>query len=177
MKSGGGKAKGGQFERDVCKKLSLWLTKDENPNVLWRSAMSGGRATRQSKTGGINKAQSGDISAISEEGNLFINNFYVECKYYKDLGLGNFLTGDACKLLTFWKEAINNAHAHNKQAILIGKQNYKEEIILLEALSISSFRISASYIANALINPEGMSTLLVLKLKTFLEKFEFKSEK
>src|SRR5215216_6431446 len=37
--------KGPQWEREVCRALSLWVTNGERVDVFWRSAMSGGRAT------------------------------------------------------------------------------------------------------------------------------------
>jgi hypothetical protein len=45
MRKGGGKQKGSQFERDVCRELSLWVSHGKQEDVYWRSAMSGGRST------------------------------------------------------------------------------------------------------------------------------------
>ena len=92
-----GKAKGSQYERDICRKFSIWISGGKNPNLLWRSAMSGGRSTLQVKKGGINKEQSGDISAVGEEGHRLINIAYLECKNYADLGLANFFMGRSSK--------------------------------------------------------------------------------
>ena len=47
MRKGGGKEKGSSFERLVCKRMSMWLSKGERDDLFWRSAMSGGRATVQ----------------------------------------------------------------------------------------------------------------------------------
>jgi len=45
MRKGGGKAKGASFERDICRRLSLWVSAGKQEDVFWRSAMSGGRST------------------------------------------------------------------------------------------------------------------------------------
>ena len=50
-KPGYGKQKGGEYERTVCKKLSLWVSNGTRDDIFWRSAMSGGRATLQRKKG------------------------------------------------------------------------------------------------------------------------------
>ena len=38
--------KGSEFEREMCKCLSLWWTDSKRDDVFWRSAQSGGRAPR-----------------------------------------------------------------------------------------------------------------------------------
>ena len=37
MRSGGGKQKGSAFEREICKKLSLWFTENERDDIFFRS--------------------------------------------------------------------------------------------------------------------------------------------
>lgn len=71
MRSGAGKSKGNAFERDVCRKLSLWISDGKRDDLLWRTAASGGRATFISRTSGgarLAVAQAGDVTAIDLAG-------------------------------------------------------------------------------------------------------------
>lgn len=121
MRAGGGKAKGSQFERDVCKKLSLWLSNGTHEDLLWRSAMSGGRSTVAHKKGKRLAAQAGDISSIHELSAPFMNKFMVECKTYQDLNIFGLITGKG-KLIEFWNEASDQALRYDKEPILIAHQ-------------------------------------------------------
>jgi hypothetical protein len=122
MKKGvNGKQKGGAFERDVAKKLSLWVTADARPDVFWRSAMSGGRAT-VAHAKGIEVRQVGDITAVAPEGHV-LDSLYIDCKFYKDLDLAGGLLLERGKLISFWRRTVKDAAKHRRQPWLIAKQN------------------------------------------------------
>lgn len=70
-----GKGKGSSFERDVAKQLSAWLTRGENPDCLWRSAMSGGKATVTGSAVGT-----GDLVAVHPDGHPLIERVCFELK-------------------------------------------------------------------------------------------------
>jgi hypothetical protein len=125
-----GKRKGSQYERDLCRKLSLWISGGKNPNLLWRSAMSGGRSTLARKKGGINKEQAGDISAIDPMGNRLTDSIYIEAKNYKDIGLAKFFMGLPGTLTGFWKETVDAAKYNEKTPMLLVKQNFYPELII-----------------------------------------------
>lgn len=55
--------KGGPFEREICKTLSLWWTKQERDDVFWRSSQSGGRATMRARKGKGTFGHHGDIAS------------------------------------------------------------------------------------------------------------------
>lgn len=120
---GTGKQKGANFERTICKELSKWLSNGERTDLFWRSAMSGGRATIT-----LAKSQSGDISAITARGEKFTNIFNVECKYYRDLQIANFILNrhrsKNPKLVTFWNQCYEDAKKNGKLPLLIVKQNH-----------------------------------------------------
>lgn len=61
-------AKGPQFERDVCRQLSLWWTGGERDDVFWRTHGSGARATTRHKAGKRTAGQYGDIAASDPVG-------------------------------------------------------------------------------------------------------------
>lgn len=118
MRKGGGKGKGSGFEREICTKLSLWLTKGASVDCFWRSAMSGGRAT-------VNKGavrQAGDITAVAPEGHVLTDQVYVECKFYKDLSIDCLVKGKGT-LIDIWQTTEKEAAKYNRIPALIFKQN------------------------------------------------------
>lgn len=131
MRKGGGKAKGSQFERDVCKKLSLWITHGKKEDCFWRSAMSGGRATVGRKQGKDHARHAGDISATSPEGHVLTDNWYVECKSYGDLAITACLLTGRGTLASFWREAVEQATHFKRMPMLIAKQDRQPTFVLL----------------------------------------------
>lgn len=130
MRAGGGHAKGAQFERQVCKELSLWITNGEREDIFWRSAMSGGKATRMKAAGKIASSMSGDIIATNSIGELLLKDFMVECKFYKNLNLNGLLLDLETGINGFWKVALREAKAHGKIPLLIAKQNQFPVLVL-----------------------------------------------
>jgi len=53
--------KGSNFERDLCKLLSLWWSEGKRDDLLWRTAGSGARATTRRKKGKQTTNATGDI--------------------------------------------------------------------------------------------------------------------
>lgn len=122
MRKGGGKHKGSAFEREVCEALSLWVTDGRKKDVFWRSATSGGRATSAHKRG-EHIRQAGDICAVSPEGHEFCNQYFIECKHYKSLGILDFILNDRGRLARFWQVCKKEARKYDKIPLLIAKQN------------------------------------------------------
>lgn len=73
-------AKGGDYERTICKRLSLWLTHGEDDDQLWRSSQSGGRATARAKKGKGTKGHAGDTVATGPEGVKLLRLVTLEIK-------------------------------------------------------------------------------------------------
>jgi len=134
MKSGGGKQKGAEQERVVCKNLSLWVSNNKRDDLYWRSAMSGGRASLQFKKGKENLTQVGDISCIDSEGEKLTNKYVIEVKSYKNLHLESLIYGTPknSSILEFWYILCNQCKKVNKKPMLIAKQNFKSTIVLLQ---------------------------------------------
>lgn len=125
-----GKQKGASFERDICKKLSLWLSNDQRQDLLWRSAMSGGRSTVALKAGAKLGAQAGDISSIDRLSHAFVETFMTECKAYRTLNFEGLIKGKG-HLIDFWKIATREATKYGKHPLLIGKQNNHPIIVCM----------------------------------------------
>ena len=79
-RKGRGMAKGSSFEREICKKLSLWWTYGERDDVYWRTAGSGARAKVRSKTGETTFGQHGDVQATDPFGQPLIDLCSIELK-------------------------------------------------------------------------------------------------
>ena len=73
--------KGSKFERDMCKRLSMWFSHNERDDIFWRTAGSGARATIRMKNKGVMTADSaGDISAIHPSGKALTRLCILELK-------------------------------------------------------------------------------------------------
>jgi hypothetical protein len=121
MRPGGGKAKGTAFERKVCKDLSLWVSHGSDPDLFWRSAISGGRATVLLK-GGRSIKPAGDICAVDPAGHKLTDRYFIECKHDRNLELSRFLCHTG-KLWKFWEKAVQQAVDHRRSPMLIARQN------------------------------------------------------
>jgi hypothetical protein len=130
MKKGGGKQKGASYEREVCKRLSLWLTKGKRQDCLWRSAMSGGRAT-VAHAKGVKIEQVGDIAAVSPEGHRLTNRYYIELKHVKQLDFGSFVLKRTGRLATYWRTTKTQALKHGRAPMIIAKQNLMPDIVMV----------------------------------------------
>lgn len=149
MKPGGGKTKGRTFERLICKKLSIWITRGERDDILEPSILSGGRATNQyKKTGSVDTAhQSGDIAMSHAAAQGFINNFSIECKHYKDMGLDAMffyepkksISRNTTGLIGWWIQCSGDAIRVNKHPLLIVQQNNRPIMVGMSSYTKQSF--------------------------------------
>lgn len=144
IRSGGSKSKGAAFERDVAVGLSRWISNGEREDLLWRSSQSGGRATTARKSNKELKTCAGDLSAIHPLGQPFLDRFYTELKFYRDLQYCSILT-DTGHLVKFWKSTVTEANSYKRHPMLIAKQNRMPTVIFmqfsgLKALSLSSYQ-------------------------------------
>jgi hypothetical protein len=126
-----GKLKGGEFERKVAKQLSLWISNSLRDDLLWRSSLSGGRATLQFKQGKKNKSQTGDLSSIDTLSQQFINRFFIEIKFYKDLNIESGFIKATGLLKSFWDKLVKDALVAEKNPMLIARQNHLPTLLLL----------------------------------------------
>jgi hypothetical protein len=125
------KAKGGDFERRTCRKLSLWCSKFKRKDLFWRSAMSGGRATIGLAKGEKFANQSGDITSIDQLGHSLISMFSVECKFYKRMSLDVLFYDTDGLVKPIWKKHVSKSHKLGKLPMIIIKENYRDELVLL----------------------------------------------
>lgn len=129
--------KGGQFERAICKELSLWWTDNKRDDIFWRTAGSGARATVRSKTGRRTRNQYGDVQATDRCGQPLIDLCTIEIKK----GYGNKSYFDLIDKLPnetkqpyrkFIIQAIDqHLEAETEWWLLITKRNRKETLITM----------------------------------------------
>jgi len=130
-------AKGGQFERDICRELSMWWTDGERDDVFWRTSQSGGRATTRRKKGKKTFGQYGDVQATDPIGQPLIDLCTIELKKgYNKASCGDLLD----KNLRFegkptpWEKMVHQAIGQAKEAQtsywwLIHKRDHRETIL------------------------------------------------
>jgi hypothetical protein len=117
--------KGQDFERTVCRQLSLWLSGGANANLLWRSSQSGGRATTLAKSGTDLSVQAGDVAAIDPAGDCFTRTVFVECKCIKSLRLDLLLYDAKGELGHMWRKCCEQAFDYCKVPLLVCRENHK----------------------------------------------------
>jgi len=127
------KAKGGAFERDVAKRLSLWYSNGKRDDVFYRTASSGGRATMRFKKGQHTANAAGDLSHSDSVGETFLKCVAVEIKSgYKNATIGKMFSAKQPELVDFFEQA----HASATQAgvpnwLVIHKQDYQPEMVYM----------------------------------------------
>lgn len=114
-------AKGGQWERDVCKYLSFWLQGTEKPFQFWRGHGSGGNFTKNNLVG---ERFAGDIYHITEDAKRITDKLVFECKSgYPKTTLDNHLKyNKKDNILEFWEQVVHDAEKVNKYPMLIYKK-------------------------------------------------------
>ncbi len=136
------KTKGADFERLVCKELSLWFSEGETNNLFWRSSQSGGRATTLQKKGENLSIQAGDIAAIDSQGEAFTELFFVECKRYKKLNLDTLFYDMVGEIGPMWDKCKQQAKQHGKLPMLICKENTRDTLLFLPSTCMSAMMTS-----------------------------------
>lgn len=125
-----GHGKGQEFERSVCKRLSLWVSNFEKEDLFWRSSISGARSTLAKKRGKAEGVESmaGDIVATHPLGHDFLKFFTVECKFYADIEIGKVVFIQGGTLLKMWAQAQDEV-ASGREPLLVVKQNFQPELV------------------------------------------------
>ncbi len=115
-----GKGKGSQWERDIAKYLTKWLTGQDKEYYFWRSPGSGSIGTVTQ----CNIDLHGDIIPIKPEAEFFCNIWCIECKNgYGSASLDKHLKSNKNDhIQDFWEQTVNNSIPHGKNPMLIFKK-------------------------------------------------------
>lgn len=130
-------AKGGDYEREMCKRLSLWWTDGKRDDVFWRSASSGGRATSRSKKGKKTAGSYGDITAVDVEGAPLIEAFTIELKRgYSASSFADALDRRDNQGASLWENFVEQASRSAREArtpywLLIHRRDQKKALVFM----------------------------------------------
>lgn len=133
MKAGQGKAKGSEWERQVGKMLSMWLTYGARPDIFSRNVLSGGTFTLAQNKGQSSSHMPGDLMAAHPLAFDFLSQYLIECKHLASLGLENYLfdrsgKGEMTKIVAL---AASQAEHAGLDFMLIAKQNYRDPLVII----------------------------------------------
>lgn len=128
------KKKGSGYEREICVKLSLWVSDGTSTELFSRSAGSGSHATYKKKQG-KQASQTGDITSVDSKGTSLTDKYFIECKFYRDLQLPSLIYGTPKNgtILEFWSKAKEDATYFGKGPIIIARQNNKRDLIGIDS--------------------------------------------
>ncbi len=137
--------KGGSFERDISRLLSLWWTYRERDDVIWRN-----RTRRKGKAYNA-QMQLGDLSEDGPIAMILFLVFCIECKDgysrrhkpSKGAKIKNVPhdvldiidgSGDTTNspIIQFWMQTIAEAEATERLPLLIFKRDYHEPVLVID---------------------------------------------
>lgn len=137
--------KGSAFEREICKKLSLWWTSGKTDDVFWRASNSGGRAKFRGRKGQSTYGQHGDIAAVDPVGEPLISLFTIELKRgYSSVtpfDLLDKLERAAAQKFEQWWNQVHESHvmAGSLAPLMITKRDRREAMIYLPYGLVSTY--------------------------------------
>ena len=143
MRPGGGQSKGAAYEREVCARLSLWVSGGKQQDIFWRSAMSGGRANLQQrrKKAGEFSAQAGDIVATHWDGHFFLSKFCMDTKHWADFEIDAPAFGKKDgAFVVAWEKLCEEAARFGKWPMLVGKENRHGEFAAVSVAGLAWLR-------------------------------------
>jgi hypothetical protein len=150
--------KGGAFEREICRDLSLWWSSGAKDDIFYRTSGSGGRFTHRQKRGKITENDQGDVGFTDVDGKALMDLWLFELKtgYPKSKSklnnkiqltqwcLLDLLDGkeQLPTLLSFWLQVTEGANSVNKQPILIFRRLFKQACIAVRLSYFLTFLVS-----------------------------------
>lgn len=96
----------------------------------------------QFKKGRASRAQAGDLSPISSQGEMLTDLFLFECKHYRDLQMIGLYLNLKTGICAHWQKAREQAAQHNRWPVLIAKQNRTPTFMLLTKPGVDFFALS-----------------------------------
>lgn len=142
-----GKTKGSSFERQMCRKLSLWWTDNRQDDVFWRNSMR--KTTKNPDT----KFQLGDLCAIDPDACIFISKVSIEFKsgYSRERkgrknirntpwDILDIIDGKGDNIFfSFWSQTVRDAQISGRMPMLIFKRDYHDPVICTSWLVYNNF--------------------------------------
>lgn len=144
------KRKGNVMEREIAKKLSLYLTDGKEENAVWRTSSSGAMATTSFKKGKSSiglKNQVGDLNQTIPKGHYekldhFFDSFFVETKFLKSLDLTPNYTKEFQKIMS---QLLREKQESGKNIFFVLKRNQREVLVISDMASLTEMKLSFLY--------------------------------
>ncbi len=132
-------AKGSNFEREICKQLSLWWSDNKEDDIFWRTAGSGAMAKTRSKKGKKTFGQCGDVQATNPVGQPLIDWASIELKrgYSKStfadlMEPSTTANANPCQYEKFIHQAcVDHINSGSMSWLLIVKRDRKKAIVIM----------------------------------------------
>lgn len=123
-------AKGGEFEREISKFLTKWLTGKEKPYKYWRQDASGGLATIHEE----NVHLTGDIKPLAKDSEFLTDIFSIECKTgYPKTSFWQHFISTKFAVEQFWSQCVEDT-PENKHPMLIYRKLRRKPIIGINSI-------------------------------------------
>ncbi len=173
-----GKNKGSQFERDVCRELSLWWSHGERDDIFWRSVTSGARATQRSKSRKQTHGQYGDIQATDPIGQPLLCIFCFELKRgYPNASVSDLIECDNGGQFGKWlKQAWKSTKLGGSfYPILLTKRNQRAVVICYPAeftrflIKFGGDRLKKCRSMNVFCTVGPFSSFVVMRFEDFIQ--------
>ncbi len=144
--------KGSNFEREVCKKLSLWWTKGRKDDIFWRTAGSGGRATNRHKVNKRTAGSYGDICCLDEIGKPLLDVFTFELKRgYSRHSVADLLDKGKKSAIQEYEHWIDQAQSSYNQAgsiswLIITRRDMRVSLVVYPGFLEQELSLSGIYV-------------------------------
>lgn len=192
-------AKGGDFEREVARELSLWFTQKERDDIFYRSHGSGGRFSARYKTGKDTALQGGDITCSDPIGEPLIKAWNIECKTgysrkRKKVDTSKKITRRKTEITNwclldmidshiaipnfkgFWEQCCDDAFKTRRNPVLVFRRPFKVSCVTISRnhyLDIVNWNGSPlekySIIQAVFHNIEGSEAVVIMRFTDFLD--------
>jgi hypothetical protein len=176
-------AKGGGYEREICKKLSLWWSGGKDDDLFWRSSQSGGRATSRFKKNKTTRGHCGDICATDSSGEPLVKLVTIEVKRgYNSCNLAEVLDKPRHLKQNLFESFIEQSISACSRAgtpywMLIHRRDSRMAMVYfsrvlyktLSRMTIFDTDLSGSVLIRTSTNQQREVFFACMKLDTFLE--------
>jgi len=126
---------GTNFEREIAKEISLWLTNNQDNKIVWRTVTSGGwYTTENNKSNNLSiPTQAGDLTVIDPTFSIFSDNLYIELKKRKSVSFWCIFNNEYGKdsLLGIWEDTVDKSKKLEKFPVLIIRQTHSKHILFI----------------------------------------------